>query len=214
MLSCSNLSSSKINVKDVTESKNKNPHSVEMSCFLRGARERLIGSQPTLKLAGWTRLQWIYAEQPTERGSRGRDAWRRHTALASRKSAVNSLKVWGEKLWFWCGPGAPRLHHFSSWKPVCDSDWSWQARSTTVSALSPLLLPPPPPPPQPGNRRGVLLYPACGYPVCGCRCACFPPTLSVFNLTSLTFKAGASAVKSDKLACEERISTLAEQWGW
>ncbi|MEQ2174065.1 hypothetical protein GOODEAATRI_003965 [Goodea atripinnis] len=58
----------------------------------------------------------------------------------------------------------------------------------------PPLPPPLPPPPslplctEPGNRRGVLLYPAGSYPVYGCRCAS-PPSSSSSGRCSFYFAA-------------------------
>lgn len=126
----------------------------------------------------------LQTDRPTDRPRKSRKVRRRHTASVPGKQSGKPAQSVRREVF-----GETPLHLFSfvKNKQMWDSDWSWQARSTTVSTLSLL----PPAPHKPGNRRGVLLYTASSYPVCGCRCVCFRWFCSrPFYFTSLTFKAG------------------------
>lgn len=135
-------------------------------------------------------------------------------------------------------PAASDLHKHceeeETWEKTCvllplmwDSEWSWQARSATTVSPPPFLLLLIPlfllllllsRSTQPGNRRGVLLYPAAGStPSAGVDApsfACFCLVCVFFpKLHQCDFLCRASVRKSDKLVYAERDSTLAEQWG-
>lgn len=166
-------------------------------------RERVIGRQPILKQAGWV-APWIHPDRPTDRGTGGKVQRFTAQALGTHRYDCEERSC-GVFFVCACVSSFSRFSQAGREKPNV-GEWL-----ELKPAPLPCLRSPPSRSHKPGNRRGVLLYPASCYPVCGCRCV-FLRVFFFFYPNSLASKPCWS-VKVGPTCLRGADLHSGEQWG-